>query len=382
YNPLTGLARQVDDGGLATFTLLVNSSDLAFYETGVDGQADVYYYDPVEDESFAVGVAETDEQVLAVLPDGGCVFSRIGGGGETDLFYFRVGTGVVEIGLDVPAIATLSKSFDGNGSGSQVVFTASNGAVRELYVWNPSNGQTAAIATSSDNVVDGIGDGNEVVYHTIVSASEHDVFCYDIDTQATVTVRNASDIGQVLAVTTGTPAFAVVLGDGDTSTIHAVSLVGSPATTSLAAGGAVSTTVGQLPNGDVVAQRTDGTALGLFDVSGVAWSAPFTGSGLAFAGPGLDDGDFVATIGTGASANLSMWDASATAIVVLSSTAGEDTYQTLTDDATILFTRVVDTNTTADLFSWDGTSETRLTNQDSAGLDHDHTVLAKYAGSR
>ena len=72
----------------------------------------------------------------------------------------------------------------------------------------------------------------------------------------------------------------------------------------------------------------------------------------------------------------------ASASVVVSNTAGNDTFQILTDDHTILFTRVVGTNTNADLFSWDGATETRLTAADSANLLHDHAVLGKYSGAR
>ncbi|MCC7064831.1 MAG: hypothetical protein IT456_18610, partial [Planctomycetes bacterium] len=75
-------------------------------------------------------------------------------------------------------------------------------------------------------------------------------------------------------------------------------------------------------------------------------------------------------------------DASGTASVVVSDTTGDDTYGTNTLHGTILFTRVVGTNTTADLFVWDGTTATRLTTTDAADLNHDHTVLGTYSGTR
>lgn len=382
YNPLSNFSREVDDGGLGSTDVMVNGSNLAFYETGVGGQSDIYYYDPEEDDSFAVGTAATDEQILAVLPNGACVFSRVGGGGETDLFYFRVGTGLVEIGSDVSALATRNKSYNAFGSASQVVFTATNAGDRELFVWDPATGQTDTIVAGTDNVFDAIGDGNEVVFHTVVSPTEHDVMCYDIDTQATVTVRDNTDIGSVLAVTTGSPAWAIVQGSGATSTVDAVSLIAVPVTVTWTGASTISTTVGQLGNGDVVAQQTDGAAINFFDVSGGAWGTAITGAGLAFEGDGLDAGDFVYTVTVASQVDLSMWDASATASVVVSSTAGTDDYQALTADSTILFTRIVGTNTNADLFVWDGTSERRLTDEDSAGLKHDHAVLGSYAASR
>ena len=78
-----------------------------------------------------------------------------------DLFYFRVGTGLVEIGADVSALATRNKTFQVNDSNSKVVFTALNGSDEELYFWNPGNGQTTAIATGVNTTVfSEVGTGN------------------------------------------------------------------------------------------------------------------------------------------------------------------------------------------------------------------------------
>lgn len=382
YNPMSDFSREIDQGGLSTTDVFVNSAGLVFYEAGVSGQADIFYYDPADDENVTVGDAITDEQILATLPNGGIVFSRVGGSGEADLFYYRLGTGLVEIGSDIGALANLNKTYNANGSASQVVFTVTNTGNREIYSWDPATGQTATVVAGTDNVYDGIGDNNEVVYHTVVSGSEHDVFCYDLDTQATVTVRNSTDISAVLAVTGGTTAFAIVENSSVPGTLHAVSLVASPVTTSWVAGGATAATVGQLANGDVTAERVDGTAINFFDVSGGAWGTPIAGTGLSFEGDGLDSGDFVYTITAAAQTDLSMWDESGGASVPVTITAGTDDYQALTANGTILFTRVVAPNTTADLFVWDGTTETRLTQADSAGLLHDHVVLGKFAGSR
>ena len=77
-----------------------------------------------------------------------------------------------------------------------------------------------------------------------------------------------------------------------------------------------------------------------------------------------------------------MWDASGATSVTISDTAGNDVFQAKTADASILFTRVVSGNTNADLFVWDGTTATRLTNADAAGIKHDHSVLGQYTGAR
>lgn len=387
HNPVTGVTRDIAQGLLANSTVLVNSSDLVFHEVGVEGQADVYFYDPSEDEIVAVGTAATDEQLLAVLPNGAVVFSRVGTGGEADLFYYRVGTGLVEIGSDVASIAAHNKVYNAHGTSSQVVFSAQSGPVSDIYAWNPANGQTtslsAAFTAGNYDLFASIGSGNEVVLQRVASGTEVDAYFYDLDSGVNGTVRDSNDISAVVAVTgDGTTAWAVVLPSSSTSTLLATSLIGTPATQTWNAGGVVDDTMALLANGDVVARLDDGTALNVFDVSAGTWGAGITGTDLAFAGAGLEDGDFVYTLTVGAQTDLSMWDDSATTSVVVSDTAGDDTFAAATADGTILFTRVVTGNSNADLFVWDGAATTQLTDTDAAGLLHDHAVLGSYSGTR
>ncbi len=385
WNPRTGLALPIAVGNLPE--VVVTSEDLVFYEATVNNQRDVYYYDPADNEGTAVATEAVAEAIVGVLPNGGVVISRVGGGGETDLFYFKREVGLVEIGSDQTSIATWNKTYNGAGTSSQVVFSAESGSVSEVFAWNPTNGQTTnvsgTVSTGAYDVFAAIGAGNEVVWNRVVSGSEADIYFYDLDAAVGATVRNAADIGQVVAVTgDGVTNYAFVRPSGTTSSLLAISLIGTPVTATNAAGGTVSTTVGVLTNGDVVAQRTDGTALRLFDVSAGTWNAAIAGTGLAYAGNGLDAGDFVYSLTASSQTDLSMWDASGTASVVVSDTTGDDVFQALTANDTVLFTRVVSGNTTADLFVWNGTTATRLTNADSANLLHDHTVLGSYTGTR
>ncbi|HEX6813999.1 MAG TPA: hypothetical protein VF384_20415 [Planctomycetota bacterium] len=383
YNPVSGLSREIAQGALATLTVLVSVDDIVFYEAAFEGQADVLGYDPGDDASFTVGTAATDEQIQAVLPNGAVVFTRVGAGGEDDLFYFKVSSGLVEIGSDQVLLDTRDKTFRASGSASQVVFTATDGATVDLHFWNPDNGQTTTIASGGVDMFAAIGAGNEVVYRRVVSATEEDAFFYDLDDATAATVRNGADVSAVLGVTgDGTTSWAIVRGSGALSSMLAVSLVGAPSTQVWTSGGPLAASIGVLGNGDVVAQRDDGAELDVFDVSAGTWGAPITGAGLSFAGAGLDAGDFVYAVLAGGQTDLSMWDASVSSSVVVSDAAGNDAYATLTADGTILFTRVVTGNTNADLFVWDGATTTRLTDQDEIGQFHDHSVLGKYSGSR
>jgi hypothetical protein len=281
--------------------------------------------------------------------------------------------------------------YAARGTNSHVVFMAQSGTTSDLCSWNPLTGDTTEISTatgaSSDwDEFEAIGAGNEVVFgrtDLVSTPSETDAFFYDLDDGTNATVRNGADVSEVLGVSgDGTTAWAFVRPSGTTSSLLAVSLVGTPSTQTWAAGGAVATTIGVLANGDVVGERTDGTALNLFDVSAGTWGTAITGTGLAFAGDGLDTGDFVYSLTASSQTDLSMWDASGSTSVAISNTAGDDVFQAQTADATILFTRVVAGNTNADLFVWNGTAETRLTTADGAGLLHDHTVLDKFAATR
>lgn len=374
-DPVTGVARNFAQEGLATQSVFVSDDDLVYFEAGNGGQADVYYYDPSEDEVVTVSEEVVDEQIQGVLANGAVVFSRVGSGGESDLYYYRVGTGVVEIGNDVAALATRNKTFQVSDSNSKVVFTALNGANRELFFWNPATGQTTTIAAGIDTEVFAtLGAGNELIYYDVQSATEWDAMFYDLDDGTAATLRNDTDRSLVGTVTgDGTTNWALIRPTGSDNLKLAVSLVGTPstqtwdATTSQWAGGV-------LTNGDYVAERVDGTALNVFDVSAGTWGTPITGTGLDFGGDGIDAGDFVYRLEVAGQDDLSMWDASAGSPVVVSSETGDDSYLVRTLDGTILFTRVVGTNTTADLFVWDGTTEVQLTD-DSDGTSSDYTVI-------
>ncbi len=383
YNPRTHLLTEVsavdgeDDGNP-----MVNGDDLVFYERGDQGQGDIYYYDPSTDTSTAVSTDANDENLLAVLPDDGIVFSRVGTGGEHDLFYFKRGTGTVEIGTNVSALATADKAYGGAGSGSQVVFTADSGASVDLYFWVPGTGLATAIATGGTFGFEAIAAGNEVVYRSEVSSTEHDLFFYDLDNATAATVRNSTDLSTVLAVTRdGTTSWAIVKGSSAAGAA-AVALVASPSTHAFASATAV-TLGGVLANGDLVVENSGATAIGWFDVSAGAWTTISGSTNLRFQGAGVDAGDFTYRFTASSQLDLSMWDASATTSVAVSSTTGDDAFAGKTSDGTLLFTRKIGTHTTADLFVWNPTAgETQLTDADGASLLHDHTVAGFYNAAR
>lgn len=382
YNPRTGFLRELGVGDLTTTSALVNASDIVFHETQVDGQGDIYYYDPSADESVVVGDAATDEQLQDVLDNGACVFTRIGGGGETDLYYFRIGTGLIEIGADNASLDSRNKTYAGTGSNGLVVFTALNAGDEELFFWNPANGVTTAIATGVDTEVAGVGAGNEVVYTVVVSGSEADAYFYDMDDATTATLRDSTDRSVVSAVVDGgSKRWAILRGSGATSDMLAVSLESSPDTQTWSAGGAVATVL--VPdNGDVVAQRDDGTEINVFDASAGTWGTPITGTGIDVVGVGSDDGDFFYEAEVASQTDLFLWDASGTTTVTVSDSTDDDRFEAVTPGGKVVFARKVGSNTAYDLFVWDGTTATRATTSDADEVFHDHVVSGTYAASR
>ncbi|MFN3244012.1 MAG: hypothetical protein ACE37K_21075 [Planctomycetota bacterium] len=382
YNPTTGVARLIGEA-VAAPNVLVNSAGYVFFEAGANGQSDISFYEPEDDETVVVSADANDEQLLATTADGGVVFSRVGGSGERDLFYYRAGYGLVEIGANFTGLADRNKTFAIADSNSKVVFTALNGGNEELFIWNPSNGQTTAIATGINTEVhDELGTGNELVYIDVVSASEKDAYFYDLDDGTTATLRNSTDrsnVGSILS--DGTTSWAVIYPSGSSPPVSAVSLVGTPSVQDWAAGGSV-WLGSELANDDLVAERADRTAINVFDVSAGTWGTPIAGTDLNTRGNGLDAGDFVYTVDVGGQDDLMMWDASASNSVTISSDAADDVFENKAVGAAILFTRAIGSATTADLFVWDGTTVTQLTGTAGVSSGVDHDVTRTFAVSR
>ncbi|MEC7583426.1 MAG: hypothetical protein VYE77_03850 [Planctomycetota bacterium] len=384
FNPRTRLTKELSATvGEADGNAMVNNADLVFYERGVGGQSDIYFYDPAADTTVAVATEVGDEQLLAVLADGGVVFSRTGESSETDLFYFHRSVGSLEIAASNGVLAAQDKAFAVGGDQGQVVFTAQSGLDVDLYFWDPQSGVETQIATGAVHAVEGIGAGNEVVYREEVSLTEHNLRFYDLDDAAAGVLHAAGDLGSLLALgNDGASSWAFVQGSSDLATVSAVRMTLAPSTVSQASLGDLEFG-GQLQNGDVVMGRVDGTELVQFDLSGGVWLAPVSGLGLAFAGDGVDDGDFVYSLTVAAQTDLSMWDSSAMTSEVVSSGNGDDSFQFSSQNGTLLFTRVIEGNSNADLFCWDfDNGETQITDLDPAGFRHSYSVIGSYTGSR
>ena len=383
WNPLNSLVREVSAAdGEFDGNPMVNGSDLVFYERGNGGQRDIYYYDPDSDTSTAVSIHPTDERLQTVLANGAVVFSRVGGNGETDLFYFKQGTGTVEVGGDVSALDVLDKGWQGQGSGSQVVFSVSNGPNTELYEWNPAGGASTAIATLGTAAFEAVTDSDEVVWRDEVSGADHDLHLFDLTDSSTATILDSGDVLTFRAVThDGTDSFVVFEDATNAARIYVYNTT-SAVTTQINAGGAVDWTA-NLGNGDFVFSRGDGLAVAVFDLSALTTSFTANGTAVTFAGGGTADGDFLYTMTAAAQVDLSMFDASAPGAMVVSNTAGDDAFGAMTSAGEVLFTRT-DAEGHDQLYLWDpvDTTTEQLTFNDAVGNGFDHRVLGTWSGTR
>lgn len=380
YNPRSGRSRILTAEALSTVTALANVDNLLFYERSVNGQSDIWFYDIANDEHVAVGTSTTDEQLLAVLPNGAAVFSRVGPGGEIDLFYYRVATGLVEIGLDNTALASVSKVWSGHDANSKVVFLAEVGGVDSLFSWSPTNGQTTTIHSAFDCTVVGIGSGNEVLY-TTDNAGAVTVRYYDLDdTTAVDLLAAAGSVGVFDLADGGSTRWALFVDAAAPNDLVAKSLASVPTTQTYSAASAQG--VGALlRNGDFVAKLLDGSQLCHFDAAAGAWDTPINGTLLALVGDGVDAGDFVYTDDVGQS-ELFMWDESAGSSVAIGASAADEAGGTRTEDGTILFRRRATPGANWNLWVWDGSTVAQLTDEDEIGNSHDYAVDSTYSGSR
>jgi len=319
----------------------------------------------------------------------GIVFTRRGAGGEQDLFYYHPAGGTFELGGSTGlGIADLDKTFakawSRTSDGTRyvfVAFTVVNSGNAEIYGWTRTTGQTAAIAAGSDFTFrDLAGLATATPDAFAVYDDGQDLWSYDFDAGTALRIIDSSSSSTLLATTASATVAWGIAFDGTTpNTALAINL--ATGTTVSLAGGVGWASDRTLANGDVVIRGGSGTKLAAFDVSAGTWGTPIIGTGLDAVGDGIADGDFVYRQTVSSQTDLAMWDASAAASVTVSNTAGNDTFQG-SSSGKVFFTRTTDGH--EQLFVWNATSlaETQLTVTDSAGLDHDYSVLGTYAGAR
>lgn len=380
YNPRTQLLRSIAEDVPLLMPALMSATNLVYFTVLRGGQGDVAVFDPSADTVMTIAATGQDERVRAVLPNGGLVLSRVGSGGEQDLYYYRTGTGLVEVASSVTALDTRSKTCVAVGLDSQVIFTATDSVTTDLYSWSPVDDSLVTLHAGGVAGFAAIGAGNEVIYTVDNGAGDVDAFYYDLDDGSAATLRNGADTSMVLGIAGDTARYALIKGSSATSTVLAVQLTAAPNTITHTASGVVSL-ARVLTNGNALLHSDNGTEIATFNAALAAWST-MSGTGMSVVGDGIDAGDFVYTHAVGAQVDLVMWDQSASAPVAIATMIGDGRYQA-TSNGKVYWTSV-DSTGFAQLFvrAVAAAVTTQLTQPDAAGLSFDHSVVGTYSGSR
>ena len=384
YNPSTGFTTEISaQAGEIDGSAVITTDDLVFYERGNSGQSDVWYFDPTLGTSTSVATASSNEVIRGALENGAVLFTRIGGGGETDLYYVSLATGVLEVGSDLGTTEqSQSKTYAGATSDNKIVFELAAVSGTDLYVWNSTSGTTRAIATNSEeDRFEGVTESDVIVYRREFSSTNHDLYVYTWAGNASTAVAVTNDRENYLAsLSTGDFVYERFVNGDQSMDIVVYSVTGA----SIAA-------LGETGADDFTFQAvlSDDTVVYLHETSTpVLYAHPSSGPAVAVATGNAPvfkqettGGDFVYETTNAGNTNVYLWDASGSTSVTIGNAAGDEAFMAYTAAGTVLFTRVTTGNTNADLFVWNGTSATQLTNQDTAGQRYDHTVVGSFAAT-
>jgi hypothetical protein len=229
----------------------------------------------------------------------------------------------------------VDETFVGVNAAGQVLYrVAASPTNGDLRLWDTSTNTDVAVSTDAANdVFNGFRSDGDVIF-TRETGTGDDLLVFDTATSTATALAAASADDYV---------FGKVLGNGRV------------AYTLLGAGGGVFV--------------IDPPTLAVDTVSAVA--------GATFAGEG-ESGDAIARVPVGAQSDLVLWDASAAAVVTISSDPGADEFQGAAAGGGILFTRVAAGQTAKELFLWSPATATaaQLT---AAGIDH--AVAALFSAS-
>jgi WD40 repeat protein len=352
------------------------SGNLVYHELTSNGQNDIYVFDASTGQSTAVSTDARAEETVAVLADGALVFSRRGDAGENDLFYYKRTVGVLEVGADVAAIASLSKTFGGSNSTGLVAFAANNAGQLDFYVWNPLAGITAVVATTTDNesFAATLPNGN-FLYYVLLSGTDLNVRLFDV-TSGLSRAFPASTVNDLVVGALSDSRVIVSKAEATGTHLYLATYAGGTVTDA-----PIATTAGQsfaldavLANNKIVFRNTTSGGVSLFAPATSTTTA--LGATSVFVAAMPTAGDFVVKDNAAGQFDLLLWDDSAGATVsVASSTTHEEQARGLADGR-ILFTREAAGSTQRNLFVWkpSDTSVTPVTTDAD-----DHTVQATFA---
>lgn len=334
--------------------------DVVYFEFGNNGQADINFWRIGIGESATAFSSDHFEEIKAVLPDGGVVFSTKGLGGEDELLYYRMGHGVFTVGGDLPpSVQDQDMTYVTLSSQGLVVFETGTTS-RDLWVWNAPGLTTRPVAaTSADERYEAMTSDDLIVYSVTTAPGNNDLKLYNYSVGASIDIGASaanevfeltlSDSDVIYAVETATDR-SLYRFDVATGTVDAIA----------ESVGESHATVAVLTNDRLVYTR-DGVSSGV-----LTWN-PATGTSVlvggpdaTFAGQGPNGGFLMHVVAFGQT-DLALWDGASGQVVTIAQTPQDEHFEAAFANGAVIYSVVVSPKTTTDLFQWRDGTTTRMT---------------------
>lgn len=335
--------------------------DLIYFEFGNNGQSDVNHWRIGAGGSATAYSSTTSEEIKAVVPDGGVVFSSKGLGGEDDLLYYQMGRGLFTVGGDLPSsVQAQDMTYVTHSSQSLVVFETGTTS-RDLWVWSPSGlSSRAAATTAADERFLALTHDDLIVYSVATAPGNDDLKLFNYSTGASLSVAASldnevfesalSDSDVIFAVesATGRDLYRFDAATGNVDTIAAVV-------------GESHSAVAVLGNDSLVYSRA-GALGGTLTWNPITGASALVGdSSSSFAGEGAN-GDFLIHLVVSGQTDLALWDADQGQVVSVAQAAQDEVFEAAFGNGVVIYSRVVPPKATADLYHWVNGTATRITN--------------------
>ena len=379
YDARLGTARTIAEAeGESVTNVAASGTTALFFTWTVGGQGDIFRYDLTSNVTTAIAADALAEALDRVLPSGAILFTRRGGNGETDLFYWKSGVGTLEVGGDVGGIATLSKSVGFVNGQDVVMFQVQNGAQSDVYVWNPASGASVAVGvTGDDEVARGVLASGNFVFDVNAGGTDRNLLLFDVAAPAVRTfpasavddalVGVLSDSRMVVSKNTagGVHLFLAAYAAG---TVNEVTIINTN-TQSFALAKV-------LANDKIVYHNSTTGGLGLYNPANAATFS--AGANAQFVAEMPTVGDFVFKFDNGGQFDLVLWDETAATTVAVAGGATDEEQAVGVANGRIVFSRELPASNVRELFVWRESDQT-ITQITDDGVDHQ--VVATFAAA-
>ena len=348
--------------------------DVVYFEFGNNGQADIYFWrigigDPATGYS-----SDHHEEIKAVLPDGGVVFSTKGLGGEDELLYYRMGHGVFTVGGDLPAsVQDQDMTYVTLSSQGLVVFETGTTS-RDLWVWNAPGLTTSEVAaTSADERYEAMTSDDLIVYSVTTAPGNNDLKLYNYSVGASTDI-GASAANEVFELTLSDSDVIYAVETATNRSLHRFDVATNTVDTIAESVGESYATVAVLTNDRLVYSRTGAPS------SIHTWN-PVTGTSMLAGGPDATfagqgpNGGFVMHVTAFGQTDLALWDGTSGQVVTIAQGPQDEHFEAAFGNGAVIYSVVVPPKTTTDLFQWLNGAATRMTDGSAS-----HSVVTVLRG--